>query len=217
MKIKGAIFDMDGTLLNSMDYWSCAFEEFLIKNGYTPEQDSNTKFLEMGMKQVWEYYRDNHNLTISLEETRRQIYDIVGAHYDTSVEAKDGVIQMLDKLSSAGVKMCLATATDRDQVEKILKKLNMEKYFSKIFTTAEVGVGKASPLIYELALSHLGTKKDETYIFEDAAYAMKTAYENGFWVVGVYDKNVLVPKERLLSHCHYFIDEDSKYNIDFLM
>ena len=109
--------------------------------------------------------------------------------------------------------MCLATATDRATLEKILKRLNIEKYFSKIFTSGEVGVGKQEPLIYNLALEYLGTPKDSTYVFEDAIYAMRTAYTNGFNVVGVYDKNVYATEDEVKSLCHIYLDKDSKYNL----
>ena len=137
--------------------------------------------------------------------------------YQNYVVVKDGAREMLDKLYNNGVKMCLATATDRSLVVEILKRLDIEKYFSRIFTTREVGKGKAFPLIYEVALEYLGTPKDETFIFEDAFYAIKTAHDNNFKVVGVYDKNAFVPKETMIALCDYYIDENDKYNIDMLL
>ena len=137
----------------------------------------------------------------------------MGEKYDTVVNVKDGAREMLEELYERGVKMCLATATDREQVEAILKRLGIEKYFSRIFTTSEVGVGKSSPRIYEIALEYLGTPKDETYVFEDAYYALKTAYENGFRTVGVYDKNVFVSEDEIRALSHYYIDKNNKYKL----
>ena len=110
--------------------------------------------------------------------------------------------------------MCLATATDRATVEKILKKLDLEKYFLRIFTSGEVGVGKREPLIYQLALDFLGTDKESTYVFEDAIYAMKTAFQNGFNVVGVYDKNVYATQTEVKKYCHIYLDKNSNYNLN---
>ena len=77
-----------------------------------------------------------------------------------------------------------------------------------------MGVGKRKPLIYELALEHLGTDRETTYVFEDAVYAMRTAYTNGFKVVGVYDKNEYATEDEIKSLCHIYLDKDSKYRLD---
>ncbi len=213
MEIKGAIFDMDGTLLDSMDYWATVAEEYLDKNGINAGSDTNREFLEKGMK-IWALgINEKFAFDKSFDDVRRDIYEIMGEKYDTVVNVKDGAREMLEELYERGVKMCLATATDREQVESILKRLGIEKYFSRIFTTSEVGVGKSSPRIYELALEYLGTPKDETYVFEDAYYALKTAYENSFRTVGVYDKNVFVSEDEIRALSHYYIDKNNKYKL----
>lgn len=217
MKITGAIFDMDGTLLNSMDYWGKVATEFLTKNGYDATNDDNRRFLEQGMREFYAYATTTLGMTKSYDEVHDEIYNLIREKYETVVKPKDGAIEMLDALLEKGVKMCLATATDKETVEIVLKRLGMEKYFSKIFTVKEVGIGKSQPKIYQLALEYLGTPKNSTYVFEDAYYAINTAHSNGFLVVGIYDKNVFVPKEEIKKLCDYYIDENDRYNIDFLL
>lgn len=217
MKIKGAIFDMDGTLLNSMDYWGSVGAEFLTRNGFDATTEDNRRFLEQGMREFYSYATSTLGLKKSYDEVHDEIYNMMREKYETVVLPKKGVIEMLNTLLANGVKMCLATATDKETVEIVLKKLDMEKYFSKIFTVKEVGVGKAQPKIYQVALEYLGTPKDSTYVFEDAYYAINTAHNDGFLVVGIYDKNVFVPKEEIKKLCDYYIDENDDYNIDFLL
>lgn len=216
MKITGAIFDMDGTLLNSMDYWGTVAEDFLKKNNLLAKVGDNRRFLEWGMREFYKYIVSELGVTKSYDEVHSEIYSIMDEHYKHNVNIKDGALEMLEKLHKAGVKMCLATATDRDTVMIILKRLNLEKYFSKIFTSGEVGVGKAQPKIYEVALEYLGTPKESTYVFEDAYYAINTAHNAGFNVVGVYDKNVFAPKEDIKKMCNIYLEESDKYNIDIL-
>lgn len=110
--------------------------------------------------------------------------------------------------------MCLATATDRAMVEKVIKKLGISEYFSGIFTSSEVGLGKRFPLIYEKSREFLGTDKETTYVFEDAIYAINTCRANGIKVVGVYDKNSFVSEEELASICDYYLDKNSKYQFE---
>lgn len=216
-KIKGAIFDMDGTLLNSMDYWATVAEEFLEKNELLTKAGDNRRFLEWGMKEFYSYAVRELGLTLSFEETHKQMYDIMAYHYEKDVDVKNGVRNMLDTFLSKGVNMCLATATDRFMVEQVLSRLGIEKYFSRIFTTGEVGIGKSQPVIYELALEHLGTTKDDTYVFEDAYYAINTAHNAGFLVAAVEDRNVFVSKDEILSLCDIYLSEENGFDISSII
>ena len=210
MKITGAIFDMDGTILNSMDYWATAASEYLKAVGIVPPKDTDKVFLEDGMKKWYEITCPE----IPFEKVSEGIYAIMEKHYSQDVQTKDGAKEMLERLKSHGVKMCLATATDRSAVERILSRLGISEYFPKILTSKEVGLGKRFPLIYEKALEFLGTDKETTYVFEDAFYAINTCYQNGFKVVGVYDENAYVTEDEIKALCNYYLDKDSKYKFD---
>lgn len=85
--------------------------------------------------------------------------------------------------------MCIATATDRYQIEAALKRCGMEKYFSEIFTCTEVGHGKDEPVIFRKAMEHLKTDRTCTAVFEDAYHALRTAKDDGFFTVAVYDSH----------------------------
>ncbi|MBQ8545350.1 MAG: HAD family phosphatase [Clostridia bacterium] len=210
MKITGAIFDMDGTLINSMDYWAIVATEYLKSIGVEPPKDTDRDYLENGMKSWHEHTCPN----IPYEEVSRGIYAIMDKYYTSYVSLKDGVLEMLERLKAHGVKMCLATATDRFMVEKILKQLGIFEYFSAIFTSKEVGLGKRYPLIYEKAREFLDTDRETTYVFEDAIYAIKTCHQNGIKVVGVYDENSFVSEEEVASLCDYYLDKKSKYQFE---
>lgn len=214
MKITGAIFDMDGTLLNSMDYWATVADEYLVSVGITPRNSTCETFLENGIKAWYELCQNEYSLPASFEEAKKGVYAIMNEKYETCVEIKPGALDMLTSLKEHGVKMCLATATDRKTVEFILNRLNISHFFSRIFTSGEVGVGKREPKIYNVALEYLGTDKETTYVFEDAIYAIKTAYNNGFKVVGVYDKNVFATEDEVKAHCHVYLDKNSYYSLD---
>jgi HAD superfamily hydrolase (TIGR01509 family) len=210
MKITGAIFDMDGTLMDSMDYWAIVPSEYLDLKGIEKKKDTNRLFTDMGMKWWYEY----QEIPYPFEEVSSDIYMLMQKYYDKDIKLKDGVYDMLTRLKNAGVKMVLATATDREVVEKILKRLNIDKFFSAIFTSKEVGKGKRFPLIFEKALEFLGTDKETTYVFEDAIHAMKTCHANGFKIVGVYYKNVWESEESIKALCNYYLDKHSKYQFE---
>ena len=108
---------------------------------------------------------------------------------------KPGAAELLARLQQNRVKLCIATATDRYLVEAALSRLGVLSCFSGMFTCSEVGHGKDEPYILETAVAFLGTKKDETVVFDDALYAVRTAKAAGFPAVAVYDSYEKEQKE----------------------
>ena len=187
--IKGAIFDLDGTLLDSMFIWDTIGEEYLRSLGKEPHEDLKETFMTLTLEEAAEYYREHYGVTLSVKEIVDGINAMVEQTYRTKVTLKPGIAEYLAWLKENGVRMCVATVTDRYLVEETLERLGVRHYFSEIFTCAEVGFGKDKPIIYQKALEHLGTAKDETYVFEDMLFALNTAKTDGFPTVGVYDRH----------------------------
>lgn len=205
MNIKGIIFDLDGTLLDSMFMWDTLGEDYLLKRGITPEKGLNEKFETMSMVQAAEYYQANYGITDSVEIIIDGVNRMIEDFYTNTVQVKDGVASMLKELQKCGMKMCIATAMDRYLVEAALKHNKINEYFSHILTCTEVGFGKDSPLIYEKALKKIGTSKEETLVFEDVAHAIETAKAAGFKVVGVYDKSAKKKQSQIKEMSDYYL------------
>lgn len=189
MRLDGAIFDLDGTLLDSMHIWDTIGEDYLISLGIQPHENLNETFKTMSLRQAAQYYQSEYNVTLSIDEIMDGVNRMIEHYYMHDVKAKDGVKELLGRLGDKGVKMCVATATDLYLAETALQRNGILDCFSKIFTCTEVGFGKDSPQIYTQALAHINTSKQNTVVFEDALYAVKTAKEAGFYVVGVYDRS----------------------------
>ncbi len=186
-KIDGAIFDLDGTLLDSMSVWDTVGADYLCSLGIQPHENLNRTFKTMSLLQAAAHYRSEYGVTLSVGEIMAGVNRMIASFYYNDAPAKDGVKDMLERLKKAGVRMCVATATDRHLAEKALRRNGMLEYFSAILTCTEVGCGKDTPEIFYRALAHLGTPKQSTLVFEDALYAIKTAKEAGFTVAAVYD------------------------------
>ena len=187
--IKGAIFDLDGTLLDSMFIWDTIGEEYLRSLGKEPHEDLKETFMTLTLEEAAEYYREHYGVTLSVKEIVDGVNAMVEETYRTKVTLKPGIAKYLAWLKENGVRMCVATVTDRYLVEETLERLGVRHYFSEIFTCAEVGFGKDKPIIYQKALEHLGTEKSDTYVFEDLPFALNTAKTDGFPTVGVYDRH----------------------------
>lgn len=187
--LKGAIFDLDGTILDSMFIWETVGENYLRSLGYEPKEDINALFKTFSLYQAACYYKKEYGVPLSVEELMEGVNKTVENYYFYTVPAKAGVKAFIERLSSRGVKMCVATATDRYQAEAALERLGMNGFFSKIITCIDVGHGKDEAYIYREALAHLGTSRENTPVFEDALYALETARKDGFLTVGVFDRS----------------------------
>ena len=202
--IKGAIFDLDGTLLDSMFIWDTIGEEYLRSLGKEPHEDLKETFMTLTLEEAAEYYREHYGVTLSVKEIVDGVNSMVEQTYRTKVTLKPGISEYLAWLKENGVRMCVATVTDRYLVEETLERLGVRHYFSEIFTCAEVGFGKDKPIIYQKALEHLGTAKEETCVFEDMLFALNTAKTDGFPTVGVYDRHE-VHQDKLKELSDYYV------------
>jgi len=187
MRIEGAIFDLDGTLMDSMFIWDNIGSEYLLSRGITPREDLNQTFKNMSLYQAALYYQSEYGLAESTDEIVNGVNQRIEHLYQNEVPVKKGVPELLYRLETHGIKMCIATATDRHLAEAALIRNNIRRYFGEIFTCHSIGHGKDEPHIFLTALDYLKTPKSATWIFEDALYAVKTAKNSGFPIVGIYD------------------------------
>lgn len=187
--IQGAIFDADGTLLDSMFIWDTIGEDYLRSLGYTPRENLNETFKNMSLYQAACYYRSEYGVKLSVEEIIEGVNRKIENLYRYEVSLKAGVKEFLKRLAKADVKICVATATDQPLIRAALERWGVDGYFTHILTCGQVGHGKDEPNIYEEALASLGTEKSRTLVFEDALYAVRTAKAAGFPVVGIYDSH----------------------------
>lgn len=187
--IQGAIFDFDGTLFDSMFIWSTIGSDYLRSIGYEPQEDLNTTFKSMSLYQAACHYQSEYGVTLSVNEITDGVNHMIEHYYREAVQPKNGVEQLLKKLKDTGVRMCIATATDRHLIDAALERTGLNQYFLDIITCSFVGHGKDEPEIYRKARNVIGTEKKNTLVFEDAVYAVRTAFNDGFRVVGIYDKS----------------------------
>ena len=210
--LKGAIFDFDGTLFDSMFIWDTAGEVYLRSIGMEPKEDLQKVLKPMSLLQSATYIREKYSIPLTIEEIIDGINRTVEDFYFHTVQPKEGVITLLEQMKVQGIKMCIATATDRYQVEAALKRCGMEAFFSEIFTCTDVGHGKDEPIIFQKAMEYLGTTRANTVVFEDAYHAAQTAKTDGFITVAVYDSHEK-RQEELKALSDVFLEDFTQLNI----
>ncbi len=187
MNISGAIFDMDGTLIDSMYYWRNAGKLYLTNLGITPPDNYSELVRSRSVEQTARMFHEIFGVAKPPRQIVRDIYAVMEWAYREKVELKPGAAELLTGLQRQGVKMALATATDRLLLEPILRKLKILHYFDYTICCREAGKDKNEPYIYEKALAALGTSKEETPVFEDAYHAIYTAKQAGFPIIAIED------------------------------
>ena len=207
MKITGAIFDLDGTLIDSMGMWNGFAERFLEAHNIKVDEDVSAKIMSMTVETSAHYIHQNYLPELSPDEIRRRVEDSVLDAYTNTIPIKHGVKPFLFALRCRGVRMCVATASPRNLAEVILKRLNIDHYFSCILTCPELNTTKDEPLIFDRALDILGTDKDTTYVFEDALHSIRTAKLAGFKVVAVKEDTAEEHIDDIKALCDVYVKD----------
>ena len=192
MNMKAAIFDMDGTLVDSLMIWEVIWSTFgkkyLNDPKFAPSIEDDKKVRTLTLKEAMNLIHRNYSLGKSGEELLALANEIMLDFYANRVELKSNVREFLEFCSNHGVKMCVASATAPELLRVAMKHCDIEKYFLKIFSCSLLGKGKESPDVFLLASDFLGEPIEDTWVFEDSLTAIETATKIGMKTVGIYDR-----------------------------
>lgn len=192
MNIKAAIFDMDGTLVDSLMLWDILWatfgERYLNDKSFKPSEEDDKKVRTLVLKDAMNLIYSNYNIGESAEELLKSANGIMKDFYANKVKLKKGVKEFLEFCKMSGVKMCIASATAPELIDVAIKHCGIENYFLKIFSCSDFGKGKEEPDVFLQAADFLGTEIKETWVFEDSLTAIETATKIGMPTVGIYDR-----------------------------
>ncbi|MCL2226858.1 MAG: HAD family phosphatase [Oscillospiraceae bacterium] len=203
-KYRGAIFDVDGTMLDSMGMWIEAEAQFPRMFGIEPKPDLAEALRTLSQHEASEYFKSEYGIEKSVQEITDEKNALMEECYYEKAQLKPGVVEVLEDLQKRGFKMCVATATDSYLVEAGMRRVGIMKYFERIFTCGELNTTKRESGIFVTAAKFLGTEISETLVFEDAVHAVESAKKAGFPVVAVYDEAAKPHQEEIRSLADYY-------------
>ena len=206
MRLQGAIFDMDGTLLDSMPAWYDLTSGILREEmGLPPDEELEHTIQTGDLSRGSALLLSRYGVSCTPAEMTAMGDARMERFYREQVVPKPDVEKLLSILKMEGVWMYVATATNRPLAEAGLRRAGLDRYFRGILTCAEAGRGKEDPLIYEKCLTRLRCRKRDCVVFEDSLYAIRTAKAAGFRVAGVYDGCSEADQPEIRALADYYI------------
>ena len=181
------IFDLDGTLIDSMHIWDQIDDEFLARRGFRVPPDYQDKINGMGFRQVAEYTIARFGLTESADELLAEWQQMAIDHYRNDLSAKAGAEAYLQSLQSSGIPLAIATSLPASLYQPVLAKNHLQNYFRVLLSTDQVGCSKEQPKIFLQAAQLLGVSPKHCWVFEDVLPAIRSAKRAGMSVCAVYD------------------------------
>lgn len=185
--IDAVIFDMDGTILDSLDIWVQSDIHFITEQGFEYDSSVSAALKKLHFNSACDYLKEHFSLEMTSESIGERIMELVEYGYLHEAELKSGARQFIDLLIKNNVKICVATSNDKALAVGALKNVQIYDKMQFVITSDEVGEGKETPKIFIEASKMLGADIEKTAVFEDSSHALHSAKSAGFKTIGVFE------------------------------
>lgn len=204
---KGVIFDLDGTLIDSMHIWEQIDVEYLGALNISVPKNLKDDITHLSFKDTAIYFKERFNIEDSIESIMNKWHTMAHNHYSNTINLKPGVIEYLKYLKDNNIKIGLATSNSIPLIEAVLQQHNIQDYFHSITTTEEAKKSKDNPDIYLLACKKLNLSPSECIVFEDIPAAIIGAKKANIYTVAIYDKSSIHLKDELIALSDKYIND----------
>lgn len=204
--IRAALFDMDGTLINSMPYWRISALEYMVIKGMLPNNEELSRLFDVSGRALCAEVFARHGVHLTKREIMRDMEAQMAHHYRLDVEAKPDVDAYLSRLRALGLPMAIATATPCNLADEVLRRLGLRDYFEFIADGYMYDMTKEDPAYFRLMAERLGTTTDALCVFEDSLYAVESAKVAGCHVVAIADEIAQNQREAIRAAADEFYE-----------
>lgn len=215
MKWQSAIFDLDGTIIDSMKLWHIEKGGYIERYGLQPPDGLADLLDGMELEACSQYLIDHYLPGVPQQKIIGDIVETMRQHYLTDVQLKPGVADFFRRLRENGVKVCLGTASKKKMVYDVLEHHNIMQYFDCVANTELVARDKHYPDVFLYAAGVVGATVTRSVVFEDAVYAAEAAKSAGFHLVGIDERWSHGTAEEMRPLCDYFVPDYRHIPEDF--
>jgi len=201
-----AIFDMDGTLLDTMPYWRYTTLEFMLHHQLPVSDELLTRMYKTSSRRLVMQVSDQNGLNLDKRAVITEMEGYMNRHYLYDANLKcPSVPAFLGRLKRQGVRMCVATGSPRAYARNGLRRLGLLDYFDFVTDNYEGPLTKDRPGYFDALLARLGTTRERCWVFEDALYAMESAKASGLRVCAIEDDAQLADREGIKALADVYI------------
>lgn len=210
---KGILFDVDGTLLDSMKIWDELASRYLNSIGIHPDSDLASIVYPMTLEESSAYLKKRYDLKVSPSEIQSSILKLLRKYYEQEVQCKKGVLFYLQQFKNAKIPMGIVSIGKTELIEAAFKRLGIDDFFDFILTCDTYQTSKKESLIYEIGKEKLACH--EVYVFEDVLQAIQSAKKAGCITIAIEDESNRKDQMKLKYEADFYLEKYTK-NSDVL-
>ena len=201
---EAVLFDLDGTLIDSMWMWHDIDVEYLASFGLEVPDDLNAAIEGMGFTETASYFKTRNNISDSLDKIKETWNNMARNFYRTKVPLKTGALEFLKYLKAHNIKTAIGTSNSIELATDVLEALNITEYFDTVITACMVNAGKPKPDIYLRAAHDLGVAPQKCIVFEDVPQGIMAGRNAGMTTVAVKDEYSMHLTDEKIKLAHYY-------------
>ena len=208
--MKAAVFDIDGTLIDSIEFWKNLGKNYLISQGISPRDDLNKAMETLTVMEGVSYMKEEYMIGKSELKIKEELDELLFLYYKDSAKLKPYVIEVINTLMTKNIRLAIASVIDEKLIFLLLDRYGICDFFDFIQTSENTSLSKGNEDFFRLLAERLNIKPDEIFLFEDSLHCMEAAKIAGLNIVAVGDDYAKKDLERIIEISDIYLKDFSK-------